>query len=386
MAIERTLDSLQRDEHFCYKASSVIPQQTTTTFTKALRILEEAIAAKAFPGASFCVTHREAVHVAALGNFTYDPESLRVAEDTIFDVASVTKVVSTTAMAMILYERGTLHLETALADIVPEFVQAAPNDARRTRVTLRMLLAHSSGLPAYERLFLRHRTRDALLDAAFEVPLTADPGTRAEYSDIGFILLGVALERLAAQPLDAFCHREVFAPLRMTHTLFNPPKNLHHSIPPTVSDVTFRHRIIQGEVNDENASVLGGIAGHAGLFSNAHDLATFARTMRRGGSPICHPETVALFTRSESSPSGNSRALGWDTPSHPSQSGRLLSARAFGHLGYTGTSLWIDPERQLAVALLTNRTWPHADNQSIRQVRPSFHDAVVEALDAEEKY
>jgi CubicO group peptidase (beta-lactamase class C family) len=363
----------------------VIPQQTSTTrFAKALHILEEAIATNAFPGASFSITHKEQIHLAALGNFTYDANSSRVAEHTIFDLASLTKVVATTTTAMILYERGILHLEIALADLVPEFVQAVPNDARRTRVTLRMLLAHSSGLPAYEKLFLHHRTRNALLDAAFEVPLTADPGSRAEYSDIGFILLGVALERLAGQPLDTFCQREVFAPLKMTYAFFNPPKPLHSSIPPTVDDTAFRHRIIQGEVNDENAGVLGGVAGHAGLFSNAHDLALFAQTMLRGGSPIVHPETVALFTPRESSPAGTSRALGWDTPSYPSQSGTLLSPRAFGHLGYTGTSLWIDPERQLAVALLTNRTWPYADNQAIKQIRPKFHDSIVEALEKEQ--
>jgi CubicO group peptidase (beta-lactamase class C family) len=156
---------------------------------------------------------------------------------------------------------------------------------------------------------------------------------------------------------------------------------LKNSIPPTADDRTFRHRIIQGEVQDENASVLGGVAGHAGLFSTAEDLAIFAHGMLNGGYPILRPDTVELFSRRESAPLGTSRALGWDTPATPSQSGKYFSARSFGHLGYTGTSLWIDPERHLSVTLLTNRTWPDCQNQAIKQIRPAFHNAVIEALE-----
>jgi len=280
-------------------------------------------------------------------------------------------------MAMVLYQRGLLDLEAPVAAIVPEF---AKDDKLRREVTLRMLLAHSSGLPAYEKLFQRAKTRDELLAAAFTTPLTAEPGTRAEYSDIGFILLGVALERMADEALDRFCQREIFGPLGMAHTLFNPPAVWRGSIPPTADDQTFRRRVIQGEVQDENASVLGGVAGHAGLFATAQDLAVFAHVMLQGGHPILRPETLALFTRREAVPPGTSPALGWDTPSSPSQSGKYFSAQSFGHLGYTGTSLWLDPERQLSVTLLTNRTWPDCGNQAIKQVRPAFHDAVVEAL------
>jgi CubicO group peptidase (beta-lactamase class C family) len=134
-------------------------------------------------------------------------------------------------------------------------------------------------------------------------------------------------------------------------------------------------------VQDENASVLGGVAGHAGLFATAEDVAIFANTMLSGGQPILRPETLSLFTRRETLPAGTSRALGWDTPSSPSQSGKYFSANSFGHLGYTGTSLWIDPERQLSVTLLTNRTWPDCCNEAIKEVRPKFHDAIIEALE-----
>jgi CubicO group peptidase (beta-lactamase class C family) len=244
-----------------------------------------------------------------------------------------------------------------------------------------MLLAHTSGLPAYEKLFLKFRTRAELLQAAFTTPLAADPATRAVYSDIGFIILGIALERLADESLDRFCQREIFAPLAMTSTTFNPPTEIRAQIPPTANDQNLRNRIIQGEVQDENASILGGVAPHAGLFSTAEDLAKFAHAMLNGGRPILRPETVSLFTRREPAPPGTSRALGWDTPSTPSQSGKYFSANSFGHLGYTGTSLWIDPTRQLSITLLTNRTWPDGSSQAIKQVRPKFHDAVIEALD-----
>ena len=346
-------------------------------------MIDKAIAQAAFPAASIAVTSkRRLVALKAFGRFTYEPDSLQVTTASVFDLASVSKVVATTSMAMILYQRGLVDLEMPVAAIVPEFMASDPNDkdARRHEVTVHMLLAHSSGLPAYEKLFLKAKTRDELLRAAFRTPLTADPGARAQYSDIGFIILGVALERIADESLDRFCQREVFGPLGMLHTAYNPPAAWRDSIPPTADDRTFRHRIIQGEVQDENASVLGGVAPQAGLFATAEDVATFAHTMLQGGPPLIRPETLALFTRRESSPAGTSRALGWDTPSSPSQSGKYFSATSFGHLGYTGTSLWIDPERELSVTLLTNRTWPDCSNKAITEVRPRFHDAVVEAL------
>jgi CubicO group peptidase (beta-lactamase class C family) len=178
----------------------------------------------------------------------------------------------------------------------------------------------------------------------------------------------------------------------MAKTTFIPPRELRGKIPPTADEresggnpstahSTFRRRIVQGEVQDENAYVLGGVAGHAGLFSTAEDMARFAHVMLAGGSPILRAETIALFTRREASP-GTSRALGWDTPSLPSQSGKYFGPRSYGHLGYTGTSLWIDPDRQLSITLLTNRTWPDRSNQAIKQVRPKIHDAIAEEINS----
>jgi serine-type D-Ala-D-Ala carboxypeptidase len=347
-------------------------------FADAFRVIEDAIAARAFPAASIAVTaSRTLIALKSFGRFTFDADSPVASPNTIFDLASVTKVVATTSMAMILYERGLLDLDVPVLGILPEFTS---DDPRRKEVTFRMLLAHSSGLPAYEKLFLRASTRESLLEGTFKVPLKYAPGTHAEYSDMGFILLGVALERMAGEPLERFSQREIFGPLAMTHTTFNPPIDWGRRIPPTADDKSFRKRIIQGEVQDENASVLGGVAGHAGLFSTARDVAAFAECMLNGGAPILRPDTLVLFTRRGSSPAGTSRALGWDTPSAPSQSGKYFCPGSFGHLGYTGASLWIDPARQLSVTLLTNRTWPECSNQAIKQVRPQFHDAVVEAL------
>ena len=344
-------------------------------------MLRQAIQEKAFPGVSLAVTHSgRLVALKALGRFTFDESSPEATVESIFDLASLTKIVATTTMAMILYERGLLDLDFPIVAVLPEF---ANEDARRRAITFRMLLAHSSGLPAYERLYLRAQSKDDLLKAAFSVPLKNTPGTHDEDSDIGFILLGVALQRIAEEPLDRFCQREVFGPLGMLHTAFNPGPAWKPQIPPTADDKTFRNRIIQGEVQDENASVVEGVAGHAGLFSTAEDLARFAHVMLTGGVPILRSSTVSLFTRRGASPAGTSRALGWDTPSPPSQSGKYFSAASFGHLGYTGTSLWIDPEHQLSVTLLTNRTWPDCANQAIKEVRPKFHDAVVEALGLE---
>jgi CubicO group peptidase (beta-lactamase class C family) len=347
-------------------------------FARAFSVLQDGIGQRAFPGCAVSVLHDgRLVALKGMGRFTYEAAAPAVESDTIFDLASVSKVVATTTMAMLLYERGQLDLDAPVASLLPEF---AGDDARREEITVAMLLAHSSGLPAYERLFERARTREELLRAALATPLTVEPGARAEYSDIGFIILGELLARLADEPLDSFCRREVFGPLGMARTGYCPPAAWRSHIPPTVDDRAFRHRVVQGEVHDENASLMGGVAGHAGVFSPAADLARFADAMLNGGRPLLRPETVALFTRRQAQPPGTSRALGWDTPSQPSQSGRYLSSSAFGHLGYTGTSLWIDPELRLAITLLTNRTWPDHSNQAIKQVRPRFHDALIEAM------
>ena len=345
-------------------------------YTAADGILREGIAAHAFPSASYAVSCHGERNFGALGRFTYETESPSVTAETIYDLASLTKVVATAAAAMLLYDRGLLSLDARVCSFFPDFSRG---DDRRQQVTVRMLLQHSSGLPAYVKLFEKAQGKESMLHAAAAVPLTANPGERAAYSDIGFILLGRILEIISGQSLDQFCARELFRPLAI-NCMYLPPDHLKPKIPPTELDTCYRHRVIQGEVNDENAAKMGGVAGHAGLFGSSADLIQFAEFMLAAGTPLVRRETVSLFTTRSDQPPGSSFALGWDTPSGQSSSGKYFSPRSFGHLGFTGTSLWIDPERQLAVVLLTNRTWPDRSSQLIKQLRPRFHDAVVEAL------
>ncbi|MGH9692851.1 MAG: serine hydrolase domain-containing protein, partial [Bryobacteraceae bacterium] len=358
-------------------------------------ILEKAVREHAFPGCAFAVLapgdaqpSEDAAY--AVGQFTYEPDARPVGPGTVFDLASLTKVLATTAAVMLLNDRRQLALDTPLAEWLPEFAATGLSDFRRPRVTLRMLLDHSSGLPGYVRLFESVSDRLGMIEACLRQPLTADPGTRAEYSDIGFIILGYLVETITGERLDSYCQREIFAPLGMSTTRFCPGDPMRRSIPPTEDDRSFRHCVIQGEVHDENASVRGGVDGHAGLFSNALDPLRLAACMLAGGvtpsgSQLFSAQTVARFAERAQQPSGTSRALGWDTPSVPSSSGSLFSRRSIGHLGFTGTSLWIDLEAGIAVTLLTNRTWPDRSNQAIREVRPRFHDAVRRDLAADHK-
>ncbi|MGH9607335.1 MAG: serine hydrolase domain-containing protein [Terracidiphilus sp.] len=357
-------------------------------FAAAYRVLEEAIEARAFPGCAFGVlAGGETVLLDALGRFTYEAGASAVTAQTVYDVASLTKVVATTAVAMKLVERGALDLDTPLGELLPGFIVGRDAAQRARSVTVKNLLAHNSGLPGYVELFRKHSSPGALLRACLALPLEAAPGARAEYSDPGFILLGKALEAVTHQPLEVPARGEVFDPLGMSATGFRPPAAARPSIPPTEEDGTFRHRRIQGEVQDENAFVLGGAAGHAGLFSNAPDLLRFAGAILNAGpeagsggrGSLFEAATVEQFARRQG-PAGSSRALGWDTPSEKSSAGRQFSHRSIGHLGYSGCSLWIDLDAGVAAVLLTNRTWPDRASQSIREVRPAFHDAVREAL------
>jgi CubicO group peptidase (beta-lactamase class C family) len=358
-------------------------------FAAAAQILNDAIAAHAFPGCAFGVLADGKVQIQdALGHFTYQEASPAVTAETAYDLASVTKVVATTALAMWLFQRGQLNLDMLLGDMLPGFVTGRALGDRACHVKLRHLLAHNSGLPGYVEFFRTITTPSELFRACLQLPLEAEPGTRSEYSDPGFILLGKALELCIGEPLSVWTERELFQPLGMTSTGYSPIPGKRSLIPPTEEDTTFRHRCIQGEVQDENAWLLKGNAGHAGLFSSVPDLLRFAgeilisspgKAPAANNARLFQAETVELFAERQG-PEGSSRALGWDTPSQNSSSGRHFSPHSIGHLGFSGCSLWIDLDAGVAVALLTNRTWPDRQSQLIRKIRPAFHDAVREAL------
>lgn len=360
-------------------------------FGKAVEILNNAVRERAFPGAVLAIGHFDQLSILPAGRLWYAEDSPAVTADTVYDLASLTKVMATTTAAMILLQRGVLALDHPVAFYLPDFVPpydlaVDPLWAARSEVTVRHLLAHTSGLPAYEKFFLRAREKFHVLEEALDLPLEEPPGKRTLYSDVGFILLGEILERVSKETLDSFCAREIFGPLEMRHTRFNPPQEWRERIAPTELDATFRKRLIQGEVHDENAWVMGGVAGHAGLFGTAGDVASFCRMMlqagRINGKQLIQPEIIREFTRAWPASEGSPRALGWDKPSERSSSGRYFSPFSYGHLGFTGTSIWIDPEKSLFVILLTNRVHPSRSNDTIKKVRPAIHDAIAEAVAA----
>jgi serine-type D-Ala-D-Ala carboxypeptidase len=357
-------------------------------FAPVYQVLAHAIGARAFPGCAFgACAQGKVVLQGALGGSTYDTDAFPIAPETVYDIASISKVVATTTAAMILAERGALEIDTPLGDLLPGFVVGRSSGERARHITIRHLLAHNSGLPGYVELFRNARTQEDLVRACLQLPIEAEPGTRAEYSDPGFILLGKALEALMRESLATWVRREIFTPLQLRSTDYVPAPARRDLIPPTEEDQGFRHRRIQGEVQDENAWVLKGVAGHAGVFSNVPDLLRFAGSAltaarndeRSSDSKLFSSQTLERFAERQG-PAGSSRALGWDTPSENSSAGAHFSSRSIGHLGYSGCSLWIDLDAEIAIVLLTNRTWPDRKSQLIREVRPAFHDAVREAL------
>ena len=357
-------------------------------FAPVYQVLAHAIGARAFPGCAFgAYAQGKVVLQGALGGSTYDTDAFPIAPETVYDIASISKVVATTTAAMILAERGALEIDTPLGDLLPGFVVGRSSGERARHITIRHLLAHNSGLPGYVELFRNARTQEDLVRACLQLPIEAEPGTRAEYSDPGFILLGKALEALMRESLATWVRREIFTPLQLRSTDYVPAPARRDLIPPTEEDQGFRHRRIQGEVQDENAWVLKGVAGHAGVFSNVPDLLRFAESVltaarndERSSDPkLFSSQTLERFAERQG-PAGSSRALGWDTPSENSSAGAHFSSRSIGHLGYSGCSLWIDLDAEIAIVLLTNRTWPDRKSQLIREVRPAFHDAVREAL------
>lgn len=347
------------------------------------KIVRQAILQGAAPGAAVVVGRAGRIALSTThGRLDTGKDSWLVTDSSIYDLASLTKVVATTTAVMLLVDDGLIGLDVPVSQYLPEWGTSAAH----RRVTVRNLLTHTSGLPAWSPLYTALRGRQPYALAIGDTPLEAPPGKETVYSDLGAILLGLVVERVSGEPLDVLLQHRVFGPLGMRDTGFNPllwsddPAVLAR-IAPTEVDTVFRHRHLRGEVHDENAWAIGGVAGHAGLFSSARDLSRFAQMLlnggRYGGLRVLREETVLEFTRRQSDTS--SRALGWDTPSEGSSAGDHFSDRSFGHTGFTGTSLWIDPERDLFVILLTNRVNPTRDNPRIGPLRRAVHDAVQRA-------
>jgi len=348
-------------------------------------VIEKAITDKAFPGATLAVGYRGKVAIHAFGKLNYDAKAAGTTPNTMYDIASLTKVVATTMLVAKLAEGDfavPLDLDAKIERYLPEWA-SGPNAEWRHRVTVRHLLTHTSGLPPFKEYWRTSKNKQDTLTKIFAEPLDYEPGTKEVYSDLGIILMAEIIERLTGRTLDDLARSATFSSLGMQDTMYRPTKKLWPQIAPTEIDNNLRHRLVQGEVHDENAFAIGGVSGHAGLFSTAPDLAAFCQMLLNGGvyahQRILRRATIAQFTTPQQL-SGGTRTLGWAVPTEGGSSGHYFSAHSFGHTGFTGTSIWIDPDRQLFVVLLTNRVHPTRENTRIQQVRPAVHDAVMQAL------
>ncbi|HTQ08901.1 MAG TPA: serine hydrolase domain-containing protein [Fimbriimonadaceae bacterium] len=345
------------------------------------RVVLGAVDASVTPGACYAIGLGERLRIRAFGRLTYGDEAPPVVAEgaaaTIWDLASLTKVVAATTLAMLLHEDGSLDLEAPVCEVLPAF--------GKPQIRFRNLLLHDSGLPASLASPQSLCSARAALDAACHAEPRNPPGAATVYSDIGFIVLGTAIERLGGMPLDRMAATRIFTPAGMSDTMYKPDRGRRLRCAPTERVEPWRRALrlrrsvpdsewIVGEVHDPTAMVLGGVAGHAGLFSTALDLSRFMSALMAGR--LARPSTLDLFTRRGSDAS--SRALGWDTPSEGSSAGTRLGARAFGHTGFTGTSIWADPDRGFFAILLTNRVHPTAAGAGITELRRAFMDAAFE--------
>ncbi|WP_084251263.1 serine hydrolase domain-containing protein [Sphingomonas pruni] len=353
-----------------------------TRFAPAFAEVDAWVAKKAFPGAVLAVgQHGRLLALKAFGRIDSAPDAPPMPVDAIFDLASLTKVIGTTTAAEILYDRGRLELDVPVTRYLPEFGETPGHE----NITVRNLLSHSSGLQSADGVWRHAKDRQDLLRQLYATPALTPPGTAYAYRDTNIILLGEIVRRLSGQPLDRFLGREVFAPLGMRDTGFRPSRALLPRIAPTEQDDNFRHMLVRGVVHDENAYVMGGVAGHAGLFSTARDLSALAQLYLNHGSyrgkRLIKASTIALFETRQNLPPGSSRALGWDMPTPGGFAGPLASPHAIIHTGFTGTSIYIDPDRDAFIILLTNRVNPTRNNMLIAQARPAIHSAVLSILD-----
>jgi CubicO group peptidase (beta-lactamase class C family) len=339
-------------------------------------VLDRAVQDSAFPGAIAVVGSHDRVY-ATVAAGRLDWAAPEVPDDhTLWDLASLTKVVGTLTATMRLVSEGKLQLDAPVRQYLPRWTVPGSEG-----VTIRNLLLHTAGLPAHRPLY-READAAAARVMLYATPLDTLPGARTVYSDLGLLLLGDVVESLAGERLDRYLQRILFTPLGMTETMYNPPVALWPRTAPTEID-PWRGRHIRGEVHDENAFALGGVAAHAGLFSTAHDMARFARMYLSNGSldgaRILEPGIVSMFTK-VADRSFSTRALGWDTANGRNSAGSLMSDQTFGHTGFTGTSMWMDPASDVFVILLTNRVNPTRANNRITSVRRAVADAAVAAM------
>ena len=358
-------------------------------FQDVSHLLTRAIAEECFPGAVLMVGYRGTlVYEQAVGAAALLPRPRRMTVETVFDLASLTKPIVTVTALMVLVDAGLVRLDAPVDRYLHTYRRPGGEAP-----TLQQILSHCAGLPAWRPYYQTidpslpaSARRRAVYAAVHGEPLIDRPGSSMRYSDLGFILLGELVEAMSGIPLDEFCRQQIVAPLQLEGLGFRPSER------PWPTEVSFastescawRRQILEGEVHDENAWIMGGVAGHAGLFATARQVWQFAQSLLgglQGRSWLVSTPTVRTFTTRQGTPDGSTWALGWDTPTPGmSSAGRLISSTAIGHLGFTGTSLWIDATKQVIVVLLTNRVHPSRQREGIKTFRPLIHDAVMHAL------
>jgi len=354
------------------KASATTAHSDATIRDSVKAVLDRALRDSAFPGGIAVVgTRSRIIAQVAVGRLDW-AASPAVNEHTMWDFASLTKVVGTTSAMIQLVGAGKVSLDAPLQRYLPEW--QGPN---KEKVTIRHLLTHTSGLPAFKAYDQITHDPDSLAKLMFATPLDTTPGARMVYSDIGAYMFGRVIEQVSGQSLDQYLHDHVFEPAGMHETMFRPPMALYPRIAPTEYDSVQRRRLVRGMVHDERAYYLGGVSAHAGLFSSAYDLARFAQMYLNGGAidgkQILPKAQIAIFTKLQN----DDRALGWQKPNGTNSAGHLMSPEAFGHTGFTGTSVWMDPTNDIFILLLTNRVNPTRNNQKIGRVRTQLADAVM---------
>ncbi|MFK7845690.1 MAG: glycoside hydrolase family 3 N-terminal domain-containing protein [Rhodothermales bacterium] len=375
-------DGIQIAQRFAREGYPEEVGMSSSSLSRVDSLINASISDKAFPGAAVAIGRPNVLtKLDAYGFYTYKSEQ-RVATDSKFDLASLTKIVATTTAVMQLYEQGKLRLDDKVASFLPQFGQNGKDG-----LTIRHLLTHTSGMIPFRPFYKEGiTTRKGVIDEIYATELVYPPGTEVKYSDFNMIMMALVVEKITGQGFAAYTSQKIFQPLGMKDTGFRRAgAGSDRTIVPTEIDQVFRKKLIQGEVHDETAYVLGGTAGHAGLFSTAKDLSHFAFMMMNegvhDGKQFLKPETVRLFTTAVD-PGKHSRALGWDTksPEGYSSAGQLFSTKSFGHTGFTGTSMWIDPETELFVILLTNRVHPTRENSKMGPIRAKLADIAFESV------
>lgn len=347
---------------------------------KVSSLINKAIDDKVFPGCVFLVFYRREIIIhKGFGHFNYDENTKRVIKKTIYDLASLTKVLATVPAIMIIKDSGEIDLDKRISYYLSKF-----KGKHKSRVKIRNLLSHSSGLPSWKPLFGSSYDKESLLENIYKVPLEYVPDEKCDYSDLGFILLGEIIEKITNLRLDKFCKKHIYEPLNMKCTFFCPPKRIWEDIPPT-EYCRWRRRVIQGEVHDENAYTMKGVSGHAGLFSNVQDIEKFCKMMLNLGAfnkkQLIHPKTILEFTTREKNINDCKWALGWRVFMGENDiMGSFFSDYSFGHSGFTGTSIWIDPEKDFFSILLSNRTYPSRENKKILEFRPIIHNEILKYI------